>query len=72
MILDVSPNHHLCAYALPRRGGLFGVTIPGAISGKSLMLLAGPTKPDRSLGKRPCEACIQVRQRVWLRVNNPE
>ena len=35
---------------------------PRNYAGRSLMLLAGPTKPDRSLGKGPDEACIPVLQ----------
>ena len=31
---------------------------PRSYAGRSLMLLAGPTKPDRSLRKGPDEACI--------------
>ena len=35
---------------------------PRTYAGSSLMLLAGPTKPDRSLGEGPDEACIPVLQ----------
>ena len=35
---------------------------PKNYAGRNLMLLAGPTKPDRSLGEGPDEACIPVLQ----------
>ena len=35
---------------------------PRSYAGRSLMLLTGPTKPDRSSGEEPDEACIPVLQ----------
>ena len=47
----------------PCHGGVLASSNdPRSYAGRSLILLAGPTKPDRSLGEGPDEACILVLQ----------
>ena len=39
---------------------------PSSYASRSLMLLAGPTKLDRSLGEGPDKICIPVHQARWF------
>ena len=55
-------HSHLWCMHLADAGWLACSNDPKSYAGRSLMLLAGPTKPDRSLGEGPDEACIPVLQ----------